>query len=370
MKAYTEAALAVLLCALPCASAERWRMQYFYEGDDGSEFAIMGLGFATPERGLAVGYLSSGSKEKPYAVGTTDGGRTWEPVPLPEPAVSLFMLNEKAGWMVGRDKLWRTADCGRTWTRLGRAPDALRVYFVSETRGWASGGNKSLYETSDGGVTWKKVDAAAQPKTNAKYTLYGPMAFVNPKVGIVSGWSRPPRRGEDSDVPEWVDPDSASREWPATTISLQTNDGGEHWQVSETSMFGRMTELSFTPDGRGLGLVEFFGKFDYPSEVYQVNLRTGKSARAFRSRERVITDILRDPGGEVSYLAAFEPSGSMFRSPVPGKLKIVRSTDMESWQEMDVDYRALARRARLVAAATGSVWVATDTGMILRLVVD
>jgi hypothetical protein len=37
---------------------------------------------------------------------------------------------------------------------------------------------------------------------------------------------------------------------------------------------------------------------------------------------------------------------------------------------MDVDYRAVARRARLAASDPGNVWVATDTGMILKLAAE
>ena len=34
---------------------------------------------------------------------------------------------------------------------------------------------------------------------------------------------------------------------------------------------------------------------------------------------------------------------------------------------MDVDYRAVARRAYLAAPDAANVWAATDTGMILKL---
>jgi hypothetical protein len=367
MKSLPIATLAVLVWALPAFSGERWRVQYSYQVPD-AEFSIGALAFPAPERGIAAGYLHENGKIKPYAVATSDGGRTWTPLTVPEPALSLFFLNQKTGWLVGRRSLWRTSDSGQTWTKLGRAPNALRVWFVSEQRGWAVGGKKSVYETSDGGASWQRVAAAAEPKTTVDYTVYGAIAFASPQRGMISGWSRPPRRGEpEQRDPEWLDPEAgARREWPGVNILLETQDGGAHWKVSQTSMFGQITRISLAPDASALGLVEFFDKFEFPSEVYRVEARTGRNVRSFRSADRVVTDVLLDRTG-TGYLAAFEPAGSVFRSPIPGKLKILKSEDLSQWREMDVDYRALARRAMLASAGPDHVWVATDTGMILKL---
>jgi hypothetical protein len=146
---------------------------------------------------------------------------------------------------------------------------------------------------------------------------------------------------------------------------LETKDGGAHWNVAETSMFGQITSVSLAPDGRGLGLVEFFERFDYPSEVYRIEWRTGRTTRVFRRKDRAVTDLLLQPDGP-AYLAAIEPPGTLLHSPIPGKLKILKSGNLDLWEEMPVDYRAIARRATL-AAAGPRMWVATDTGMILQL---
>jgi len=39
---------------------------------------------------------------------------------------------------------------------------------------------------------------------------------------------------------------------------------------------------------------------------------------------------------------------------------------LENWTEMSVDYRAVARRAMISGPDPQHVWVATDTGMILK----
>ena len=48
-------------------------------------------------------------------------------------------------------------------------------------------------------------------------------------------------------------------------------------------------------------------------------------------------------------------------------LKVWRSDDLANWQPMEVDYRATAHKAMISAVDAGNIWVATDTGTILKL---
>lgn len=354
------------LWPLLAVAGERWRLQYFYDAPGGAEFSISGLAFPTPQLGMAVGGLEADGKVRPYAVVTADGGATWTPLRVPAAAMSLFFANPRTGWLVARKGIWKTGDFGRSWTKLKGARGALRVHFRDEQRGWAVGVNKSVYETSDGGATWRVVEAASKPQTTPEYTAYTAIAFAGPEVGVITGWSRPPRPRR---LPDWMDPNSASREWPAISIQLQTPDGGAHWAAAEVSMFGQITALGVSPSGRGLTLVEFFDRFEFPSEVYRMDWHTGKTSRVFRRKDRAVTDVLVPATGP-AYLAAVEPPGTLFHSPVPGKLKMLKSEDTENWTDMDVDYRAVARRAVLSSSDPANVWVATDTGMILKLVAE
>jgi hypothetical protein len=209
---------------------------------------------------------------------------------------------------------------------------------------------------------------AAEPKTKEEYTAYGWIEFANPKLGAITGWSTPPRGGQ-SKFPDWMDPERAQRrrQWPSLSIAIQTNDGGKSWTHSTTSMFGRITRLRIGGDGKGLALVEFQDAFQWPSEVYRIDLQMNKTERVFRRENRAVTDIalVNDASG---YLAAIKPVGTLQQSPIPGRLVMLRSRDLSNWTEMDVDYRAYARRAVLAAADAAHIWVATDTGMILKLV--
>jgi hypothetical protein len=113
-------------------------------------------------------------------------------------------------------------------------------------------------------------------------------------------------------------------------------------------------------------LIEFTDMFKWPSEVHLLDGATGKSDIVYNATDRAITDVLVQPSG-TGYLAGVEVVGKLQHTPIPRKLKILVSGNLSDWQEMEVDYRANAVRAILRAAGDGTLWVATDAGMILKL---
>ncbi|MCC6858657.1 MAG: hypothetical protein IT158_08855 [Bryobacterales bacterium] len=357
----------LLALAVSGRTAQIWELTYFYDQDQ-SSLTIQDLAFASPRRGVAVGILNENGRERAASLVTSDGGATWELVRLKEPGTALFFLNETLGWMVTPKGIWQTQEAGRSWRKLGGPRNLLRVYFTTPERGWAVGLRKSAYETSDGGKTWTKVAAAETPKAKPEYTAYGWIEFANPEVGMITGWNRPPRR-TDRGLPDWIDPEQARfrREWPGLSIFLETRDGGKNWAPSTVSTFGRVTRVRFSPEGFGLGLIEFFGAMDeWTSEVYRMEWKTsGQSRRVYRDKSLVVTDIALQPGGE-GLLAGVQALGQLKRSPIPGKVRILRGSGLETWTEMEVDYRATARRV-ILATSGDHAWAATDTGMILKL---
>jgi hypothetical protein len=356
----------LLISALPLCAA-KWHVSYFYDKDN-SSLVINDLQFPSAARGIAAGYLEDKGDSKPVSVTTDDSGAHWTVSKLKDVPISLFFLNDKLGWMVTPGGVWRSVDAGREWREIPKSPKLLmKIYFLDEARGFAIGAHKLAYRTEDGGKTWEPIAAAADPHTDPEYTVYNDITFVTPRTGLISGFSAPPRAG-DSGKPDWLDPQDATtrREWPHLSIMLDTRDGGKTWNPSTASMFGRITRGSFLPDGRGLGLIEFADTFKWPSEVHLIDGTTGKSSIVYNATDRAITDVLLLPSG-TAYLAGVEVLGKLQHTPIPRKLKILRSEDLSEWREMDVDYRATAVRAMLRAAGDGSLWVATDTGMILRL---
>ena len=270
--------------------------------------------------------------------------------------------------MVTPRGLLHTVESGRSWKKANLPSHILRVYFQNSNLGWAVGAEKSIYETQDGGKKWTKVPAADEPSTSPKHTVYACVAFVDRMFGIISGWSQSPRRAYEQDLPPWLDPEKAAHrpEWPSVSISLETHDGGKTWKSSTASVFGRVTRIRLSPRGTGMALVEFSDAFQYPSEVYAMNLATGKNTRSFREKNMAVTDIALPASGP-AYLAAIEVPGELRNLPIPGKLKIMATLDFKTWSSMPVDYRAVGGRAILSAPDPQNIWVALDSGMILRL---
>jgi hypothetical protein len=182
---------------------------------------------------------------------------------------------------------------------------------------------------------------------------------------MISGWNLPPRPGG----PDWMEPEKAAarRQLPNLAILLQTKDAGKTWSKSEASIFGQITRMSLTPQGSALGLTEFKDEFEVPSEVYRINLHKGSSVSSFKEKDRAITDVRAFAGSTTAIIAGYETNGTIYRSPIPGKLKVLTSDDQENWNEMQVDYRAVAHRAMIAGPDEKHLWIATDTGMILKL---
>ena len=175
----------------------------------------------------------------------------------------------------------------------------------------------------------------------------------------------PPRR-DSPRYPAWMAPEQAmkQKQVPTLSITLETRDA-ETWTASTAPLYGFVTRLRLTRT-QGMYIFSFDESFEVPSEVYHLDLGTGKSNSAFRAVDRRVTDgLVFDEGG--AFLAAVEPPGKLSSAPSPGKVKMLTSPDMTNWSEMDVDYRAVARSLVLAGPDAAHLWAATDTGMILHL---
>jgi len=365
----------------PVALAERWKVQYFYD-QDRTQLVIEDLAFPSAQRGIAVGTIYeevSGKKTQYTAMLTSDGGEHWAFEPLKEHPRSIFFLNDSMVWMVTDNSIWFTEESGRGWKKisdqkkpdkkLGPAPQGgliLRVWFLDAKHGYAIGYQKTVLETLDGGRTWIPVEEAEKPSSNPAYTAYTRIWFDRGKLGLIVGGSTPPRR-DDARLPSWMEPEEAvkRRQVPTLTIMLQTVNGGEKWTATTAPLFGTVTSVRLSiPDG--LAVFGFNESFQWPSEVHHLDTVTGKSERVYREKDRRVIDSALFTGPR-AFLAAVEPPGRLNSLPIPGKVKILESADFAVWNEMDVDYKAVARSLILAGPDAKNLWVGTDTGMILHL---
>lgn len=364
----TRSLLAALtvLAGIAAPAAPRWEVQYFYDQAK-SSLTITDIAFPSAQRGLASGFITHERQVKPVVLVTSDGGTRWTQIAAPEPGMSLFCLDETACWMVTPKGLYFSDETGRTWRRIKGEQGINGVYFADRQHGWMFGAQKKLLQTSDGGKTWKQVPEATALKTSVERTVFYSMEFFSDKAGLLTGRSEPlPSRRQ---VPIWVESDpEVERERPTLTLLLETRDSGKTWSATSASMFGRFSRVS-RPGGKGaaLGLIEFDKYFNFPSEVYRYDFANGSLSRAFRKTDTAITDVGMTKNG-LGVIAGFEPPGKLARTPVPGKVHIFLTQDYATWNDTQVDYRAVARRVRLAVVDDDHMWAATDTGMILRLV--
>lgn len=360
-------ALAAVVAWVTPLDAERWQVQYFYDQGK-SSLAIGDISFASAVRGVAVGSIHEGKSQRAVALVTSDSGAHWQLVPLKEEPVSLFFLNENMGWMVTEKGLWQTTEAGKSWTKTPRVPGQIfRVYFKDEKNGWAAGAKKTVLETHDGGQQWTRVAAAAEQPGKAETSAYGWIVFATPQLGVITGWNRPPEPIAPQ-LPEWIDPQETlrHRERPHLGLTLETHDGGKTWKSSSASVLGLVTRIRFGPPGAGLGLVEYSDAFQYPSEVYHIKWPGGGNERIYRDKQFAVTDIWLTPDG-TAYLSGIAVPGEA-RSLVPGRVKVLKSRDFSTWTDIEVDYRAVANRTTMAADGDHDIWLATDNGMILKLV--
>jgi photosystem II stability/assembly factor-like uncharacterized protein len=352
------AALLPFLCA-PVKSQEQWTTQFFYDQSD-SSFDLADLQCPTVDRCVAAGVITDkNDHQKGTVVVTRDGGLHWSLVDVKEHPTSLFFLDDSQGWMVTDHGIWATNEGGQTWNKLQSLKDIVRVYFLNPMRGYAIGSHKAVYETVNGGKKWTKLAAASEPASDAKHTVYNWISFLG-QHGIIVGTVQ-------RDEPEQAAGEAAySRpEQNSTTVILETLDGGKTWKSRSETLFGTITRSRMTNRGFFL-LIEYYGTYTLPSSLVRWPPGAKTFETVFAERNRAVTDFALFPNGE-AILAAVEPPGSSNQIPIPGKLKMLQSSDLKAWREMDVDYRAVAQRAVLSAVDAQHVWVATDTGMILRL---
>jgi photosystem II stability/assembly factor-like uncharacterized protein len=340
------------------SAAPRWTIQYIYDHAD-SNFAIEDLECPTTTHCVAAGLIDDKKgHEQGTVVVTGDGGLHWSQVEVRERPVSLFFLNENLGWMVTDRGLWSTMEGGRAWNKIQSRKGILQVWFLDANHGFITGLKGLVQETNDGGKTGTQL-AAGAPTPDALSLNYDIISFHGPH-GIIVG-------AADSSALVLTDPTQPSEAGGKITV-LETLDGGQKWTHGAIPIDGELAQLRMSNQGFAVTLILYSDpKYPVGSAVFKTPLGSPNGRVIFAERDRAATDIaLLGDGGAV--LVAVEPPGNSTQVPIPGKLKILSSGNLKVWQEMDVDYRAVAQRAVIAAPDALHMWVATDTGAILSLV--
>jgi photosystem II stability/assembly factor-like uncharacterized protein len=169
---------------------------------------------------------------------TADGGESWQPTSKPEglndfgPGAVVGPTRLQMNVPTSGSGIYRTDDRGRTWKALpGNLPwnSAQTVIFLGLTNGWIAGNQGNLARTTDGGATW------------TEHPIPDQRDLLNPKLWFVSaerGWLMP-QRGHKGGI-------------------LTTADGGRTWQSQYTGVAGStpLQDILFLNEQNGLLLAE------------------------------------------------------------------------------------------------------------------
>ena len=350
------------VCPAISAGAEKWTMQFFHDVV-GSHLTITGFTCPSAKRCIAAGIIEEKNRTRGTAVVTSDGGLHWANVDIGDPPLNLFFLNDTTGWIATNKGIWRTDESGRAWKKLASLEGVESMYFLTADHGFAVGAPNMVQETRDGGRHWSRINTGDPNTGEGQDTVFDCVAFIGLRGLIVGSAHRRTRW-----LPAWADVDRSrnQRQGSETKIVLDTFDGGKTWVSHTYTQLGDPEELLFTRQGDILVLTEFHDAYEVPSAVYRLERQTDESRVIYREKGHAITDIAALPDGRI-FLAGVDLPGQSNQVLIPGRLRILRGDGADGWTPMAVDYRAVARRVMLAAADTANMWVATDTGMILKL---
>lgn len=189
---------------------------------------------------------------------TTNAGTTWQPIFDDQPSysigcVTLDPTNPEIVWVgtgenvSGRhvgwgDGVYRSRDGGETWQRMGLKAsehigeilvdprDGNVVFVAAEGPLWSAGGDRGLYKTIDGGITWERV-LHIDEDTGVADIVFDP---GNPDLLYAATYQR--RRHI------WSLIDGG----PGSGI-YKSNDGGESWRRLRTGLpKGDMGKIGLT----------------------------------------------------------------------------------------------------------------------------
>jgi photosystem II stability/assembly factor-like uncharacterized protein len=297
--------------------------------------------FADSLTGWVVGstYNPSGIS---FIAKTTDAGKTWnkQATGLPNEPLAIEFVNEKTGWVVGRNgMILKTEDGGVSWSSQTSATSSTLwdVQFVDSQKGWTVGTAGVILKTTNGGSAWLDV-------TPEGIRGLGRVQFTD----SLNGWAMGANiflRSTDGGM-TWYNPIvdgttglhsfffvNPSKGWATRTISpiesykiYSTADSGKTWSFQtdlNKNFFGGAIAFSDLKNGWVVG----WGGFIYHTSNGGATWRdqTGATSRGLRDI-KLLTDKKAVVVGDMGTVLYTESGGVLSNSntndPPPEKFKL------------------------------------------------
>jgi photosystem II stability/assembly factor-like uncharacterized protein len=170
---------------------------------------------------------------------TDNGGRTWKRFVVHHPALlaDLHFANLRDGWVAGDQGLSYTSDGGAHWTvQLSNKQGAGQMAFTDSQHGWALAGG-GVYRTTDGGTTW-----TAQTTTPSSGWSF--VAAPATSSAVIGGGGSGDQLSHSSDGGlSWSPVIAAAGDFSGELDALQFIDSHTGWSV------GQSGEILNTSDG-------------------------------------------------------------------------------------------------------------------------
>ncbi|WP_412060314.1 WD40/YVTN/BNR-like repeat-containing protein [Rubrivirga sp. IMCC45206] len=287
-------------------------------------------------------------------VKTTDGGATWQAVPVTTPGADTLQfrdvvaLDATTAWALSigngaSSQIAKTTDGGATWRTVYQATDADAFYdclgMWDAQRGVAYGdsydGRLRLLTTADGGDSWRPVPASALP------------APAEGEGGFAASGTCVATRG-------------AGRAWIATGNAdpariLRTTDGGASWTAATLPIVAGeaagATSVTFRDDRNGVAVG---GDLAVRDDVLDTVAITSDGGATW-----TLGGALPFPGA--AYGAAYVPGSDALLAVGPGGAGLSRD-DGRTW--VFVDDRTFWGVA---AASREAAWLVGPDGRIVRV---
>ncbi|HEX5007002.1 MAG TPA: hypothetical protein VFV70_07805, partial [Hyphomonadaceae bacterium] len=170
----------------PPAAPASWNQVFFHDTDE-QQLSIIDLAFYSNRAAMGIAILNDRGRPKPASLRTTDSGTTWTIGELKPTALSVQFLDEANGWMAAANGIYKSTDAGQNWRRVLRNSKIQFVRFADRDRGYAAGSECTALETTDGGRTWKPIEAASSYKADKDRITYRWIETANQTMGFVVG---------------------------------------------------------------------------------------------------------------------------------------------------------------------------------------
>ena len=255
----TKHLLLILLLAILSSGAVQAQWIGLGSGVSAANHRVWGLSVADSNVVWGLSWDAVSNTKPDYLVKTTDGGESWEALPIEIPeefySIQIFALDELNGWLAAADelnpisgKVYKTTDGGVTWveqssgfTGFNETPAAVHFWNANEGVAFGATCNTqyndqiTIYTTDNGGDTWTKVTGAGIPAqlSGEGMCLYSGNGFydvVGDHIWFVSSKNR----------------------------VFRSSNRGLHWEVADaTAGSGRITSIAFKNELEGIVVTAF-----------------------------------------------------------------------------------------------------------------